>query len=196
LKKIDYSNARARDFRFSASSVLTFSNFAYYQKPIMNKKEAAELLGVSTRLVEKYASDGRLGEVTYIRGKTGKQAEYNREAVETLKTALESPDTSLATTTPDARLFAAQLVEAIATREQASIEAIRGLLLESGEQSRSASIRVSEKILLNLTDCRTLTGLSDNFLREAIHSGTLKAKIIGRGYKVKRQDLDEFINNL
>ncbi len=171
----------------------------------MNKKEAAEFLGVSTRLVEKYASEGRLGEVTYIRGKTGKQAEYNREAVETLKTALESPDTSLATTTPDtslatttpdARLFAAQLVEAIATREQASIEAIRGLLLESGEQSRSASIRVSEKILLNLTDCRTLTGLSDDFLREAIHSGTLKAKIIGRGYKVKRQDLDEFINNL
>ncbi len=162
----------------------------------MNKKEVSEFLGVSTRLVEKYASDGRLGEVTYIRGKTGKQAEYNREAVETLKTALESPDTSLATTTPDARLFAAQLVEAIATREQASIEAIRGLLLESGEQSRSASIRVSEKILLNLTDCRTLTGLSDNFLREAIHSGTLKAKIIGRGYKVKRQDLDEFINNL
>jgi excisionase family DNA binding protein len=152
----------------------------YSEESNMNKKEASEFLGVSTRLVEKYASDGRLGEVTYIRGKTGKQAEYNREAVETLKTALESPDTSLATTTPDARLFVAQLVEAIATREQ----------------SRSASIRVSEKILLNLTDCRTLTGLSDDFLREAIHSGTLKAKIIGRGYKVKRQDLDEFINNL
>jgi excisionase family DNA binding protein len=162
----------------------------------MNKKEASEFLGVSTRLVEKYASEGRLGEVTYVRGKTGKQAEYNQEAVEKLKAALDSPDTALTATTPDARLFAAQLVEAIAAREQASIEAIRGLLLESGEQSRSASIRVSEKILLNLTDCRTLTGLSDDFLREAIHTGTLKAKIIGRGYKVKRQDLDEFINNL
>ena len=32
----------------------------------MNKKEVAEFLGRSTRLVEKYASDGRLGEVIYI----------------------------------------------------------------------------------------------------------------------------------
>jgi excisionase family DNA binding protein len=162
----------------------------------MNKKEAASFLGISTRLVEKYASEGRLGEITYVRGKTGKQAEYNQEAVEKLKTALESPDTSLATTTPDARLFVAQLVEAITTREQANIEAIRGLLSGNIEEPRSASVRVSEKILLNLSDCRLLTGLSEQTLREAIKSKKLKAKIIGRGWKVKRQDLDEFINNL
>jgi excisionase family DNA binding protein len=162
----------------------------------MNKKEAAEFLGVSTRLVEKYASEGRLGEITYVRGKTGKQAEYNQEAVNKLKTALESPDTALAPATPDARLFVAQLVEAITTREQANIEAIRGLLSGSIEEPRSASVRVSEKILLNLTDCRLLTGLSETSLREAIKSGELQAKIIGRGWKVKRQDLDEFVNNL
>jgi predicted transcriptional regulator len=162
----------------------------------MNKKEVAAFLGISTRLVEKYASEGRLGEITYVRGKTGKQAEYNQEAVQKLKTALESPDTSLATTTPDARLFVAQLVEAITTREQANIEAIRGLLSRNTEEPRSASIRVSEKLLLNLNDCRLLTGLSDANLRDAIKAGTLKAKIIGRGWKVKRQDLDEFINNL
>jgi predicted transcriptional regulator len=162
----------------------------------MNKKEAAAFLGVSTRLVEKYASEDRLGEITYVRGKTGKQAEYNQEAVEKLKTALESPDTSLATTTPDARLFAAQLVEAIASREQAHVEAIRGLLSGSTEEPRSASVRVSEKILLNLTDCQLLTGLSQASLRDAIKSEKLKAKIIGRGWKVKRSDLDKFISNL
>ena len=162
----------------------------------MNKKEVSEFLGVSTRLVEKYASEGRLGEVTYVRGKTGKQADYNREAVEKLKVALESPDTSLATTTPDARLFVAQLVEAITTREQANIEAIRGLLSGNIEEPRSASVRVSEKILLNLNDCRLLTGLSEGTLRDAIKSNKLKAKIIGRGWKVKRQDLDDFIKKL
>jgi excisionase family DNA binding protein len=162
----------------------------------MNKKEVSEFLGVSTRLVEKYASEGRLGEVTYVRGKTGKQAEYNQEAVEKLKAALESPDTALTTTTPDARLFVAQLVEAMASREQANIEAIRGLLSGSSEEPRSASVRVSEKILLNLSDCRLLTGLSEANLRDAIKSKKLKAKIIGRGWKVKRQDLDEFIKKL
>ncbi len=71
----------------------------------MNKKEAAVFLGVSIRLVEKYAAEGRLGEITYIRGRTGKQAEYNQDAVEKLKAVLESPDTALTTNSPDARLF-------------------------------------------------------------------------------------------
>jgi hypothetical protein len=147
----------------------------------MNKKEVSEFLQISTRLVEKYASEGRLGEVTYIRGKTGKQAEYNREAVERLKTILESPDTALQVAkSPDARLFVAQLVEAIVSREE----------------PRSVSVRTSEKLLLTLTDCRLLTGLSDANLRDSIKNRTLKAKIIGRGYKVKRMDLDEFVNNL
>ena len=102
------------------------------------------------------------------------------EAVEMLEDTLESPDTVLAVKTPGARLFGPPLVEA----------------LESREEPRSASVRTSEKLLLNLTDCRLLTGLSDANLRNAIKAGTLKAKIIGRGYKVKRQDLDEFINSL
>jgi hypothetical protein len=147
----------------------------------MNKKEVSEFLEISTRLVERYASEGRLGEVTYVRGKSGKQAEYDREAVEKLKTILESPDTALQVAkSPDARLFVAQLVEAIVSREE----------------PRSASVRVSEKLLLNLNDCRLLTGLSEANLRDAIKSEKLKAKIIGRGWKVKRQDLDEFINSL
>ncbi len=162
----------------------------------MNKKEVSEFLAVSSRMVEKYASEGRLGEVIYIRGKTGKQAEYARESVEKLKTMLESPDTALTTNSPDARLFVAQLVEAMASREQAHVEAIRGLLSGISEEPRSASVRVSEKILLNLSDCRQLTGLSAANLRDAIHSGKLVGKIIGRGYKVKRSDLDKFIKNL
>jgi hypothetical protein len=147
----------------------------------MNKKEVAEFLNVSTRIIEKYASEGRLGEVTYVRGKTGKQAEYGREAVETLKAILESPDTALAVAkTPDARLIVASLIEAMASREESS----------------SASVRVSEKLLLNLNDCRLLTGLSERNLRDAIKSGSLKARIIGRGWKVKKQELDNFVSNL
>jgi excisionase family DNA binding protein len=146
----------------------------------MNKKETSEFLGISTRLVEKYASENRLGEVKYIRGKTGKQADYDREAVEKLKQALESPDTAIATKTPDARLFVASLIEAMTNREEV----------------RSASVRVSEKLLLTVSDCRLLTGLSEQNLRDAIHDGKLNARIIGRGYKVKRTDLDVFVESL
>jgi excisionase family DNA binding protein len=64
------------------------------------------------------------------------------------------------------------------------------------EKPQSMSVRASEKLLLNLTDCRLLTGLSEYYLRDSIKTGTLKAKIIGRGYKIKKQDLDEFVKNL
>ncbi|HVG42460.1 MAG TPA: hypothetical protein VM888_12675 [Chitinophagaceae bacterium] len=64
------------------------------------------------------------------------------------------------------------------------------------DHPESISVRASEKLLLNLTDCRLLTGLSDYYLRDSIKAGTLKAKIIGRGYKIKKQDLDEFVKNL
>jgi hypothetical protein len=146
----------------------------------MNKKETSEFLSVSTRLVEKYASEGRLGEVTYVRGKTGKQADYNRDDVEKLKQTLESPDTAIATKTPDARLFVASLIEAITNREEV----------------RSASVRVSEKLLLSVKDCRFLTGLSEQAIRDAIRDERLKSRVIGRGLKVKRSDLDDFIEKL
>jgi predicted transcriptional regulator len=146
----------------------------------MNKKETAEVLGISTRLVEKYASEGRLGNVIYVRGKTGKIADYDREAVEKLKLVLESPDTAIATKTSDARLIVASLVQAITSREE----------------THTASVRVSEKLLLTVNDCRLLTGLSEQSLRDAIHDGKLKGKVIGRGYKVKKADLNLFIENL
>jgi excisionase family DNA binding protein len=41
-----------------------------------------------------------------------------------------------------------------------------------------------------------LTGLSEQNLRDAIKSEKLKAKIIGRGWKIKKQDLDDFVSNL
>jgi excisionase family DNA binding protein len=163
----------------------------------MNKKEAAEYLGVSTRLVEKYASEDRLGEVIYIRGRTGKQAEYDRTSVEKLKAELDTPDTAIAQhRTPDARLFVGQLVEALERREQANIEALRGLLEGGSDKPRSASIRVSEKILLTIDDCRLLTGMSRQLVRQAIEDGKLKGRIIGRAYRVKRDDLDAFIKKL
>jgi excisionase family DNA binding protein len=56
--------------------------------------------------------------------------------------------------------------------------------------------RAGGKLLLNINDCRLLTGLSDASLRDAIRSGNLKGQKIGRGYKIKRDDLDQYINKL
>ena len=95
----------------------------------MNKKEVSGFLDRSTRLVEQYASEGKLGEVTYVRGKTGDQADYNWQAVEKFKAELESPNASVDNTSP----------------EEPYAEDLRGLFSILLEEIHSQSVRASEK---------------------------------------------------
>jgi excisionase family DNA binding protein len=55
---------------------------------------------------------------------------------------------------------------------------------------------LAAKPLLTLAEASTLTGLSRAVLRDAIESKKLKARIIGRAWRVKRADLDMFIKKL
>lgn len=147
----------------------------------MNKKETAEFLGISTRLVERYAKDGRLGERKYVRGKTGKIADFDREDVEKLKAELSAPATlaPIALNRPNASEFVALLTEAI-----------------KGEKPRTASVRISEKLLLTKDEARQLSGLPGWKIDEVIESGELKSEKMRSRIKIKRSDLDEFVNNL
>ena len=47
-----------------------------------------------------------------------------------------------------------------------------------------------QEIVLTLTDAAALTSLSESRLREAVKAKRLQGRIIGRGYKIKREDLD------
>jgi excisionase family DNA binding protein len=47
-----------------------------------------------------------------------------------------------------------------------------------------------------LAEAQALTGLSRNVLRTAIDAGELKAKQIGRGWKIKKTDLESYIEKL
>jgi excisionase family DNA binding protein len=67
-------------------------------------------------------------------------------------------------------------------------------MLTKGEQE--PSIPIADKLLLTLTEAQLLTGLSKQFLLSAIQQGTLKAKTIGRSWRVKRSDLEAFIADL
>ncbi len=58
------------------------------------------------------------------------------------------------------------------------------------------TIRQDLKDRAHLYDAATLTSLSAGHLRAAIHTGKLKGKIIGRGYKIKRDDLNTYIHKL
>lgn len=163
----------------------------------MNKKDAADFLGTSERAIERYAHRGKLS-VRYQKGQRGDEAVYDEKELRKLRAELEGkrgviraavdpPDT------PDTN--ARQLVR---VSEQAGALQAFESFGNFGQQLLASieSQAVGQKILLTLKECRMLTGLSDGFLREAIKAGKLKARILGRGYKVKRADLDAYVRKL
>jgi excisionase family DNA binding protein len=157
----------------------------------MNKKEAAERLGISTRQVEHYVSKSRLT-VTYVRGKTGREASFDESEVKRLKAELEAPvypATALqAANSPATGLVAPQERERFLHVLEALTDARRG--------TRPSIADLAAKPLLTLAEAQTLTGLSRQTLRDAIDSKKLKAKIIGKGWKIKRSDLNSYIAKL
>lgn len=132
----------------------------------MDKKAVKAALGVSIRRVEQFASEGRLGEVKYVRGKTGKQADYDPEAVAKLKAELETPDTQLETA-PASRTT---LVGG------SQLEAVRRFAEMIAAASRPVDTR---PVLVTKAEAVEMSGLPVSWLELAIKAGHVSA--FGRG---------------
>ncbi len=152
----------------------------------MNKEEAAKELGISVRSLQRIVQSGKIS-VSYKRGESGKQEAIfgadeiqsykERRDVESVKLAT-APTNDTALARNDATQFFEMLKDAVAPKQ------------------KSGLVEIADKPLLKLDEAAALTGLSRQILRKAIDSEELKAKLIGRAYRIKRDDLDEFIKNL
>jgi excisionase family DNA binding protein len=162
----------------------------------MNKKEVAEALGITTRQVETYASKGRLGEVKYVRGRTGKQADYDAEAVAVFKAELDNPDHPITALQAANSQPSGLSVPANSDRLITTLEALGFTRDHERARALPSIADLAAKPLLTLAEAYTLTGLSRGILREAIDAGKLKARIIGRAWRIKRDDLNAFIKKL
>jgi hypothetical protein len=178
----------------------------------MNKKEAAEYLAISARSLERYTTARRLS-VTYAKGKTRPVAVYDADELAALKSELETGvhhpaqptatkadklDTNRANTLAtfdNAPATMAQDATGGAIVHIDRVEEFARVLAAAIAQERRGAT-VADKLLLSLDECRTLTGLSRGVLRQAIGDGSLRGRIIGRGFKVKRPDLDSYISKL
>jgi excisionase family DNA binding protein len=190
----------------------------------MNKKETAEYLKLSEKTVERYKASGklsaRLRRVVGGDGKTRKVLDFEQPDVERLRSELSGDivypnltdgqpqtnrqtdsdiqtgtDTERSTNTDLSRIGQTPTDTDIQIQTTNPIEIISARFENVFEKNLEV-FRAGGKLLLDLKDCRLLTGLSDTSLRDAIHSGKLAGQIIGRGYKVKRSDLDKFIKDL
>jgi hypothetical protein len=141
----------------------------------MNKKEAAAALGISLRLVEKYAGEGRLGDVRYVRGKTGKQADYDSEAVERLRAELESVDRPA--DPPHAGGSAL-----VAPAQAAAFRQLAALL----QSARPVDPR---PVLLTREQAVEATGLPPTWLRLAVKARAVEQIGRGRAARLRRDEV-------
>ncbi len=165
---------------------------------MLSKKEAAEYLNCSTRAVERYTASGKLPCV-YIAGKYGKETRYNQEDLDQFRNELDIPS------------YQPEIIEPSTTRDTILPPDNSSLarVSEEGENLGDYEERfllalehlanrapVGDKILLTLRESQQLTGLSREFLRSAIKEEELKAQKLGRAWRIKRRDLDIYIDNL
>ncbi len=164
---------------------------------MMNKKEASEFLGISVRQVENYASKphNKLS-VRKEKGKTGDISVYDERELKRLKAELDSKRAVRPSVVTESN-ESTELVRASDSR-LSDVSKFAEVFVQMQAASRKAErmVAVENKPLLKLDEAAALTGLSRQILRDAIKAEELKAKLIGRAYRIKRDDLDEFIKNL
>jgi excisionase family DNA binding protein len=202
---------------FSFFCVPTCSNFPYYQKPIMNKKEAAEFLGLSEKTVERYKASGklpaRLKRIVGADGKSRTVLDFNQSDLERLKREL-SPDvvfpeitdghaqTKTQTDTDgQTQLDKSNFADIeLSNYGQTQTANLFGIIFKSFETMSERHLEVSnrfQKLVLTVDEAAAVSGLPKAYIDRAIKKEkTLKATKIGGRYRIKRQDLDEFVNNI
>jgi excisionase family DNA binding protein len=170
------------------------------------KREAAAATGVNERTIHRAIQAGQLparkvplpggGEKVLITGETLK-AWLDTRATPTLSPAVTrqadsaAPDSRAGVTPETVRAIAAVFFEQFGPR----------LLPASSDNATpdskaTVTVPIESKPLLTLDEARALTGLSRNHLLEAFHAKKLKARVIGRAWRIKRSDLDAYLKKL
>ena len=166
----------------------------------MDKKQAADFLGISTRTLERYTTQGKIG-VTYRQGKTAAEAIYDDEELRLFKESLENKTFPVKPAVESENGVQALVATARATGLTEAVGSFRNDLIAALEAlkpngSSAPAVPIADKVMLTLPEAAALASLSRGHLQQAIHAGELKARIIGRGWKVKRTDFDAYVKRL
>ncbi len=184
----------------------------------MNKKEASAYLGISTRQVENYAKQGRLS-VRKERGRTGDVAIYDDEELRQLKTELDAKrglvqgaivredeasadgHTNGAGQASEARAIVRGSTSGLMqiTPGEFIDQLAAAIIARQAEQKKKHEPPIQElaaKPLLTRAEAQRYTGLSRELLREAVTSGKVKEILKGRAYRMKRSELDAYVESL
>lgn len=180
---------------------------------MLNKAQAAEFLGVTPRAIENYVAQGKL-HVQYAAGLRGRialfdEAELQRVKAERAQTPYLDPTAKTIQTLfpqpPQPQQPAPQPPQQPQSLFLALLQGLSDLLkdpdvryllteaLKAGVQNWQESEK-ADQMALSIKEASEATGLSESTLRKDIREGALKAKFKGRGYLIRRADLQRYLD--
>lgn len=164
----------------------------------MNKAEAAKYLGCSESNLQRLMTDNKIG-FNRVQGKYGPQVEFDQVELDRYKSEREQVLVSPAIEnyTPSTALTApSNKGSNIAINTNEFTRVIGKLVDVLSQQNKQVSLPISEKLLLNIEEVTAFTGLSSTVIRKEIKEGRLKAIKIGKGWRMKKEDLEMWVEGL
>jgi excisionase family DNA binding protein len=162
---------------------------------MLSKKEAAEYLGISSRTLERHVKDGKIG-VRYQPGATNDVAMFDEQDLENFKNDRQAPKIKPTVVQSTSELVDQSATNQIAQNSGGFLAPLIAPFRDFSERFFSSPALLQGKTLVNLNEAQIITGLSREILMTAIKSGELEARIMGKAYRIKRKELDRYIDDL
>jgi excisionase family DNA binding protein len=154
---------------------------------LKSKREAAEILGVSTRGIERAVRRGHLN-VVYHDSKHGKKAWFSPADLERYRQHQQarSPVGFMSGSGPGPTI--GTLIPVVDMQPRPAAEPARRTIAKT--------VPIVDRLMLTIAEAAQLSGLPRKFLVESVRTGALKSVKIGRMAFIKRNDLNLFVQNL
>lgn len=182
----------------------------------MNKKEAAKFLKVSEKTIERHKSAGKLSarmiRVTGDDGKTRQVLDFKESELQRLKEELSGEKVFPIVTNGHAQTKTQTDIdgqtqldrlnfannESVIVGQTQTLDIFNAFFerIDAAFQHRKEESDRAQKLMLSIAEASAVSGLPKSYIRQSIKDGKLKAVVIGRSYKIKRQDLNNFVQGL
>jgi excisionase family DNA binding protein len=158
---------------------------------LISKRDAAEMLSLSTRGIERAVRRGHLS-VEYRNSKHGRKAWFRPADLERYRRQQEmrGPVGFIPGVPPQQPPGAPTIGTLVPMVE------IPRPKKHARAQNEANPVPLAQRLTLTLQDASHFSGLPKNFLMTNIRDGKLKALMVGRSTLIKRAELEQFVRGL